>query len=514
MERVYRSELTPTAFLARSAALFPDRPAVVHLGRQTTYRELAERVARLAGALILTSLERGDRVAVVSPNTQAMLELTLAVPAAGLVLVPVNVRLNAGEVAHIIGHSGARLAFVDHELADLVEVPPELGSVLVCDTGSYDDPYERFLWAGAGSSGVVSPADEEDVISINYTSGTTGRPKGVMVTHRGTYLNAIGQVIEAGLDYGSVYLWTLPMFHCNGWCYPWAVTAVAGTHICLRKADPGVAWALLESEGVTHFCCAPTVAIALVHDPAAHRLERPVTVVMGGAPPSPTLVDRLEALHFRLLHAYGLTETYGPITCCVPHPEWSDLSAPERAHLMARQGVGHLTSGPVRVDAERGAMGEVLMRGNIVMKGYHADPEATAAGFDGGWFHSGDLAVEHPDAYIELRDRAKDVIISGGENIATIEVEQAVVAHPAVMECAVVAMPDEKWGERPKAFVTLKPGRVATEPEIIDFCRGRIAHFKCPSAVEFGQLPKTSTGKIQKHVLREREWSGLDRRVN
>ena len=241
MERVYRSELTPTAFLERSAAVFPDRLAVAHLGRQTTYRELAERVARLAGAMILAGLERGDRVAVVSPNTQAMLELTLAVPAAGLVLVPVNVRLNAGEVAHIIDHSGARLAFVDHELADLVEVPPELGTVLVRDTGSNDDPYERFLWAGAGSSAVVSPADEEDVISINYTSGTTGRPKGVMVTHRGTYLNAIGQVIEAGLDYGSVYLWTLPMFHCNGWCYPWAVTAIAGTHICLRKADPGVA---------------------------------------------------------------------------------------------------------------------------------------------------------------------------------------------------------------------------------------------------------------------------------
>jgi len=514
MERVYRSELTPVSFLRRSAAVFPQRDAVVHGSRRTTYGDLADRVRSLAGALAGLGLVRGERVAVLSPNTPAMLEATLAVPAAGLVLVPINIRLSAAEIAYILEHSGARFVLVDHELAHLVEAAPELGLVVVEDSASSDDPYEQLLATGLRADEPPPIADEEDVISINYTSGTTGRPKGVMVTHRGAYLNALGQVIEANLDYGSVYLWTLPMFHCNGWCYPWAVTAIGGTHVCLRKADPAVAWALLESEGVTHFCCAPTVAVSLAHDPAAHRLARPVTVVMGGAPPSPTLLDRMAELDFRPIHAYGLTETYGPSTLCVPQAGWEELEGQERARLLARQGVAHVTSGPVRADAEAGAMGEVVMRGNTVMKGYHEDPEATAQAFAGGWFHSGDLAVEHPDGYLELRDRAKDVIISGGENISTIEVEQAVDAHPAVLECAVVAIPDEKWGERPKAFVTLKPGAEATEQEVIDFCRARLAHFKCPAVVEFGELPKTSTGKIQKYVLREREWAGLARRIS
>jgi fatty-acyl-CoA synthase len=394
--------------------------------------------------------------------------------------------------------------------------------VLVHDTGSSDDPYERFLWAGAGPNAAVSALDEEDVISINYTSGTTGRPKGVMVTHRGAYLNALGAIIEAGLGFGCVYLWTLPMFHCNGWCFPWAVTAVGGTHVCLRKVEPARAWSLIDEEEVTHLCCAPTVAIALVHDAAAYRPARPVTVVTGGAPPSPTLLDRMAELDLRPIHAYGLTETYGPSAFCTWHPEWDAQPADGRARLAARQGVGHVTVGATRVldaqldpvPADASAMGEVAVRGNTVMKGYYRDPEATATAFAGGWFHTGDLAVLHPDGYLELRDRAKDVIISGGENISTIEVEQAVAAHPGVLECAVVAMPDERWGERPKAFVTLKPGVVVAEGEIIDFCRVRMAHFKCPAAVEFGELPKTSTGKIQKFVLREREWAGRDRRVN
>jgi fatty-acyl-CoA synthase len=299
------------------------------------------------------------------------------------------------------------------------------------------------------------------------------------------------------------------------------VTAVAGTHVCLRKVEPERLWRLLVDEEVTHLCCAPTVAIALANDPAARPLPRPVTVVMGGAPPSPTLLDRMAELRFRPLHAYGLTETYGPSALCEWHDEWAELDPPERARLLARQGVGHLTGAAVRVADERladvpadgEALGEVVLRGNTVMKGYYRDPEATAAAFAGGWFHSGDLAVLHPDGYLELRDRAKDVIISGGENISTIEVEQVVARHPAVLECAVVAMPDERWGERPKAFVTLKDGHPATEQEIVDFCRERLAHFKCPSAVEFGPLPKTSTGKIQKYVLREREWAGREKRI-
>ena len=521
VERVYRSELTPGSFLRRSAAVFPERVAVVHEGRRATYRELAERVGRLAGALSAAGLESGDRVAVLCPNTPAMLEATFAVPAGGFVLVPINIRLAPGEIQAILDHSGARLAIVDHELARLVESAPELGVVSVEDSGAPDDPYEQFLATG-GSADPPPVEDEEGVISINYTSGTTGSPKGVMVTHRGAYLNALGQVVEAGLAFGSVYLWTLPMFHCNGWCYPWAVTAIGGTHVCLRKVDAGLAWRLIEEEGVTHLCCAPTVAVALAHDAAAHRLGRPVTVVTGGAPPSPTLLDRMAELDLRPIHAYGLTETYGPSAACTWHYEWDGSATGERARLLSRQGVGHIAVGGARVVDERLApvaadgaeMGEVVVRGNTVMKGYYRDPEATAQAFAGGWLHTGDLAVVHPDGYMELRDRAKDMIISGGENISTIEVEQAVVAHPAVLECAVVAMPDERWGERPKAFVTLRPGVEASEAEIVEFCRGRIAHFKCPAAVEFGELPKTSTGKIQKYVLREREWQGRDSRIN
>jgi fatty-acyl-CoA synthase len=344
----------------------------------------------------------------------------------------------------------------------------------------------------------------------------------VMYTYRGAYLNALAEVIETGLSSSSVYLWTLPMFHCNGWCFTWAVTAVGGTHVCLRKVDPERIWQAFEAEGVTHLNGAPTLHIMLVNHPRAHRLDHQLTVTIGGAPPSPTLLAQMRELNMRPIHVYGLTETYAPYTTCEWHGEWNRLPQEEQARLLARQGQSIVIADPVRVvdeamnDVPRDGqtMGEVVMRGNDVMKGYYHDPEATANAFRGGWFHSGDIAVWHPDGYIELRDRKKDVIISGGENISTIEVEQVIVKHPAVLECAVVAIPDEVWGERPKAFVTLKPGQTASEQEIIAFCRQRLAHFKCPGTVEFGDLPKTSTGKVQKYVLREKEWKGYEKRIH
>ena len=454
-------------------------------------------------------------------------------PAAGGVLVAVNTRLNAEEIGYILGHSGARFLFVDAELVPVAE-PLDLSGLTVVridDTGEPGDPYEDFLAGAApeplaewlddpGARGV--PEDEEETISVNYTSGTTGRSKGVMYTHRGAYLNALGEVITTSMGFDTVYLWTLPMFHCNGWCFTWAVTAVAGCHVCLRKVDPERIWELLESEGVTHFNGAPTVHIGVVNDPAAHRLDRPVTITVAGAPPSPTLLGQLGELNFRAVHVYGLTETYGPYTVCDWHDGWGELPTDERARLLARQGQAYVIADPVRVvddnmsevPRDGATPGEVVMRGNDVMKGYFDQPEATEEAFRGGWFHSGDIAVMHPDGAIELRDRMKDIIISGGENISTIEVEQAVAGHPAVLECAVVAVPDDKWGERPKAFVTLKPGQSATEEEIIAFCRERLAKFKCPASVEFCDLPKTSTGKVQKFVLRDKEWGGREKRVN
>jgi fatty-acyl-CoA synthase len=343
-----------------------------------------------------------------------------------------------------------------------------------------------------------------------------------MYSHRGAWVNAVGEVIEAGMSFDTRYLWTLPMFHCNGWCFTWGVTTVGGTHICLRRVEAGRIWELLESEGVTHYNGAPTVQIGVVNHPSAHRLTRPVTVTVAGAPPSPTLLAKLKELNLRPVHVYGLTETYGPHTVCEWHPEWDRLPPDEQAGLAARQGQGYAIFDLVRIvdehmrDVPRDGqtLGEVIMVGNNVAKGYFENPEATAESFRGGWFHSGDIGVWHPNGYIELRDRKKDIIISGGENISTIEVEQTVARHPAVMECAVVAIPDEKWGERPKAFVTLKPGGAATETEIIEFCKQHIAHFKAPAAVEFGDLPKTSTGKIQKFVLRDREWGGRTKRIN
>ncbi len=523
-EKVYRTHLTPVSFLRRSASMYPDKTAVVHGTRRYTYRDFEERVNRLASRLRSGGLQKHDRVAFLCPNIPAMLEAHFAVPAAGGILVAINTRLNAYEIGYILQHCGARWLFAATECAPLLASLDTLDITLVsiADTGAPGDPYEDFLAGGISDPVASWLEDEEETISINYSSGTTGKPKGVMYTYRGAYLNALGQAMEAAMDSDTVYLWSVPMFHCNGWCFPWAVTAVSGTHICLRRADPAQMWQLFKDEGVTHYCGAPTVQITLMNHPAARRLERPVTACVAGAPPSPTLLAQLKARNFHPIHVYGLTETYGPITSCAWHDEWDERSADEQARLLARQGQGQVTADLVRVvddamlDVPRDGhtMGEVVMRGNIVMKGYYNDPEGTATAFRGGWFHSGDLGVWHPDAYIELRDRKKDIIISGGENISTIEVEQTIAKHPAVLECAVIAIPDDQWGERPKAFVALKPGKTAAEQEIIAFCRDHIAHYKCPAAVEFADLPKTSTGKIQKFVLREKEWAGREKRIN
>jgi fatty-acyl-CoA synthase len=522
-EKVYRSELTPVSFLRRSAYMFPEKTAVVYGDRRYSYREMEERVDRLASRLRDSGLEKGERVAFLCPNTPPMLEGSFAVPAAGLVLVAINTRLGPDEVTYIVEHSGARMVFVDAELEPLLDdVDSGVERVRIDDTGEPGDPYEDYL--AEGSPGPVESVleDEEETISINYTSGTTGQPKGVMYTYRGAYLSALGNAIEVGMGYETRYLWTLPMFHCNGWTFPWAVTAVAGTHVCLRRVEPPRIWELFEDENITHYCAAPTVQIGIVNEDAAHPLERSVTAAIAGAPPSPTLLGGLLELNIRPMHIYGLTETYGPITTSGVHPEWEDLDMDERARLMARQGQGYCTADLVRVvdenmqDVERDGetMGEIVMHGNMVAKGYFENEEATEEAFEGGWYHSGDVAVWHPDGYIEIRDRNKDIIISGGENISTIEVEQVVARHPAVMEAAVVAMPDEKWGERPKAFVVLKKGQEATEGEIIDFCKDHIARYKAPAAVEFGDLPKTSTGKVQKFVLRDKEWEGHEKQVN
>ena len=527
--KVHRSELTPVSFLRRAAYVYPDNPAVVHAApdgavRRYPWRTVAERVNRFANRLRELGLQKHDRVAVLCPNSPAILEAHFAVPAAGGIIVAINTRLSTPEIDYILGHSGATFLIVDAELFPLVASLDlaALHVVRVEDTGQPDDPYEAFLAAGSPDEPGSWLADEEEPIAIGYTSGTTGHPKGVLTTHRGAYLNAVANIIEMRLSPDSVYLWTLPMFHCNGWCFPWSLAAVAATNVGLRAIDYGRIWDLFAAEGVTHYCGAPTVQIGLANHPAAKPVERPITLFVAGAPPSPTLLAQLGALNLRVYHVYGLTETYGPITIGEPQRGWADLPDAEVAALQARQGQGNVMSDLVRVVDEAMAdvprdgttQGEVVMRGNIVMAGYFRNEAATEDAFRGGWFHSGDIAVWHPDGNIELRDRKKDIIISGGENISTIEVEQAIVSHPAVLECAVIAMPDERWGERPKAFVTLKPGAVATAQELIEHCRTRLARFKAPAAVEFGDLPKTSTGKVQKFVLRDREWAGRERRIN
>jgi len=513
--KVFRTELNPADLLERAAFVYPNKVALVHGERRCTYAALGGRAWRLANALRGAGLEKGDRVATLLPNSPAMLEAHFGVPAAGGILVTVNTRLSSDEIAYILEHSGSRFLLLDAELAGLVDGIDLDGVhvIRVDDTGSADDPYEQLLAGGGPDRPVSWLEDEEETISVNYTSGTTGRPKGVQFTYRGAYLNALNESIVAGLSPASVFLWLQPMFHCNGWCFTWAVTAVGGRHVTIRTVDPDVIWDLIDAEGVTNFNGAPTVQLMVINHAKAHRVERQMTVVVAAAPPSPTLFARMDELNFRVVHVYGLTETYGPITVCPEQEEWRELPAAERAVLLARQGQAYPSADLVRVvddamnDVPRDGetIGEVVMRGNNVMAGYFDDAAATEQAFRGGWFHSGDLAVWHPDGNVELRDRGKDIIISGGENISSIEVEQTIVAHPAVLECAVVAIPHPHWGERPKAFVTLKDDATVSADEIIAFARDRLAHFKCPDTVEFGPLPKTSTGKVQKYVLREKE---------
>ncbi|MCD2186113.1 acyl--CoA ligase family protein [Actinomycetospora soli] len=500
------AELTPTAFLERSEHAFAGRTAIVDGELRFTYSQFAERSRRLAGALGALGVRPGDRVAALATNSHVMLEAHHGVPFAGGVLVPLNTRLSADELTHIVTHSGSRVLLATTELADMARTVAErTGATLLLE----GDEYEERL--GRAAPSVVPVADERGLLAINYTSGTTGLPKGVMYHHRGAYLQALAMAFHLRLDPGSRYLWTLPMFHCDGWCFPWGVTAAGGTHVCLRAIDPDEIWRLLRDEGVTHFCAAPTVLTMIAGGETAAPLEQRVTVATGGAPPSPTLLARMTGLGMDITHLYGLTETYGPAVVNDWHPEWNDLDDDERARLQARQGVGNVVAARLRVIAESGAdvpadgetLGELVVRGNDVMLGYYRDVAATAAVDAAGWFRTGDLGVVHPDGYVEIRDRSKDVIISGGENIASVEVERVLDSHPAVIESAVVGVPDEQWGEIPVAYVT---AREEVDPdELVEHVRTHLARYKAPKRIVFGELPKTSTGKIQKNVLRERE---------
>ena len=515
---VASAPLTPLRFLERSADVWAHRPAVRAGKSEWTYAELYDRVRRAAGALREElGLTDDDRVATLLPNLPQMLELHYAVPGAGGVLVPLNTRLTDDDYAYVLEHSGASVVVAYRPLEGALA--PALERL---------DPLPRVVWVEEGDDGggedseyaallrEASPVelrrpDERAMLSVNYTSGTTGRPKGVMYQHRGAYLHSLGVIAEAGLTPRSRYVWTLPMFHCHGWAYTWAVTAMGGTHLCLAQIDPAAVWGML-AEGATHLCAAPTVITMLLEADEAEPTPDPVRVFVGGAPPSPALLERAAKLNLHITHLYGLTETYGPIAVCAWNPDWDERSDEEQAELRSRQGVGTVVSERLRIvddemrDVPRDAetLGEVVMRGDNVMTGYYRDPEATREAFKGGWFHSGDLGVVHADGYVELRDRLKDVVISGGENIATIEVEQALAAHSGVSEAAVVGAPDERWGEVPVAFVTARGGETLDPEELRDFARGRLARFKVPRRiVVVDELPKTGTGKIQKFVLRE-----------
>jgi fatty-acyl-CoA synthase len=517
--------LTPLGFLARAAAIYPDKLAVIDGERRFTYREFHARCCCFADALRRRGIGLGDTVAVLAPNVPALLEAHYGVPMAGAVLNALNYRLDGRSIGFILGHGSAKLLIADREFAPLArDAVTRLGKdipIVDIDDGSGsggfgDMEYEVFLAEGDPAASWSLPADEWSPITLNYTSGTTGNPKGVVYHHRGAYLNALGNAITFGLDRHSVYLWTLPMFHCNGWTYTWAVTAVAGTHVCLRRVEPAPIFAAIAEHNVTHLCGAPVVLNMLVHAPdgVKRRFDHVVEVATGGAAPPSPVIEAMERMGFRVTHLYGLTESYGPSTSCAWQDEWAALPLSERVAKMARQGVQYLTLDRQRVadpatmqdvPADGATIGELLLRSNTLMKGYLKNPAATDEAFGGGWFHTGDLAVMHPDFYVEIKDRSKDIIISGGENISSIEVEEVLYRHPQIMEAAVVAKPDEKWGETPCAFVTLKAdaGEV-TAADIIDWCRANLAHFKVPKSVIFGPLPKTSTGKIQKYALRDR----------
>jgi fatty-acyl-CoA synthase len=522
--------LSPIGFLLRSAAVYPNRLAVAHGERRYSWREALERCRRLAAALTVRGVGRGDTVALMAPNIPEAFEAHFGVPMAGAVLNALNIRLDPETIAFILRHGEAKVLITDTEFAPVVkEALARLEQKpVVIDIADVAGPggerlgeldYEAFLRTGDPAFPEVTPEDEWDAIALNYTSGTTGNPKGVVYHHRGAYLNALGNVLVWGMRQHPVYLWTLPMFHCNGWCFPWTITAMAGTHVCLRRIEAAAIYETIAREGVTHLCGAPVVMNMLLNftpgaGPGLKRsLDRRIEMMTAGAPPPAAVIEGMEALGFHITHVYGLTEVYGPAVVCAWHDEWDALPAADRARLKARQGVtypvleGLTVADPVTLEpvaADGATMGEVVMRGNIVMKGYLKNPHATEEAFAGGWFRSGDLGVMHPDGYIELKDRSKDIIISGGENISTIEVEDVLYRHPCVLEAAVVARPDPMWGETPCAFVALKPEAAATADDIIAFCRDHLARFKVPRTVLFGPLPKTSTGKIQKFVLRER----------
>jgi fatty-acyl-CoA synthase len=518
--------LSPLTFLERAAAVYPDRIAVIHGRKRFTWKETYARCRRLASALAKRGIGRNDTVAIMASNTPEIYEASFAVPMLGAVLNTLNVRLDGPALAFCLEHGEAKALITDTEFSPAIkDALARLGNkipVIDIADSEYGGPgarlgetdYESFIAGGDPDFAWTMPADEWGAISLNYTSGTTGNPKGVVYHHRGAYLNALSNAVGWNMGHHPIYLWTLPMFHCNGWCFPWTLAAVAGTSVCLRRVSAETIFAAIAEHKVTHFCGAPIVLNFVINATETERKPLPhtVQVMTAAAPPPAATLAGMQRAGFNVTHVYGLTETYGPAVMCAWHPEWDALPIERQAELKSRQGVRyHVLDGlavmdpetmtPVPADGQ--TMGEIMFRGNIVMKGYLKNPKATAEAFRGGWFHSGDLAATHPDGYIQIKDRSKDIIISGGENISSIEVEGAIAAHPAVMLAAVVAKPDEKWGETPCAFVELKPGKTATEDEIIAFCRERLAKFKCPRRVVFGPLPKTSTGKIQKFKLRE-----------
>ncbi len=518
--------LSPLSLIARSAYVYPQRTAIIHGDRRLTWSQVYARCRRLAGALQQHGIGSGDTVAAMLPNIPEMYEAHFGVAMAGAVVNTLNTRLDAEAIAFMLDHGAAKVLFTDREFSATIE--QALGLVrkkpLVIDV---DDPaygggrllgamdYEQFIAQGDPEFAWLLPADEWDAISLNYTSGTTGNPKGVVYHHRGAYLNAISNVVSWGMPPHAVYLWTLPMFHCNGWCFPWTMAANAGTNVCLRRVEAKMIFDLIREHRVTHYCGAPVVHNLLINAPAEWKegIAHPVNCLVAGAAPPGAVIEGMQKMGFNLTHVYGLTETYGPAAVCSKHPEWDALPLAEQVRLNGRQGVWyHLQEGMTVMDPatmqsvpwDGQTMGEIMFRGNITMKGYLKNPQATDEAFAGGWFHSGDLAVMESDGYVKIKDRSKDVIISGGENISSLEVEDVLYRHPAVMAAAVVAKPDPKWGETPCAFVELKSGAQASEREIIEFCRSHMARFKVPKAVIFGSLPRTSTGKIQKFLLRER----------